>query len=473
MFGDNLTRRFATLSDAFYSPVAPTPLPNPKLAAFSPDCAHMLGLPEGCEATPDFIQTFSGADASNSYKTLSTVYSGHQFGYYVPQLGDGRAHLIAEINTPSNGIHEVQLKGSGKTPYSRFGDGRAVLRSCIREFLASEAMAALGIPTTRALCIIASDEPVRRETIEHAACLTRVSPSHIRFGSFEYFFHTQQYDALRELADFTIQHYFPEAQQADKPYAAWFKAVVTRTAKLIAQWQCVGFCHGVMNTDNMSILGLTLDYGPYGFLDNFNAHHICNHSDEHGRYAYDQQPLVAMWNLNALAYALSPLISDADLKAGLHHYEPTFLHHYEGGMRAKLGLTTTAEEDGTLIHNLLKILHEDKIDYSIFFRNLDGINSSDDSSSIRGWKQQYAERLEAEKSDPAERRKAMDGVNPKYILRNYLAEQAIQKAEAGDYSEIETLRAILSRPFDEQPEHDAYSAPPPDWAAGICISCSS
>lgn len=473
MFGDNLTRRFATLSDAFYSPVAPTPLPNPKLAAFSPDCAKMLGLPEGCETTLEFIQVFSDGHSSHYYKSLSAVYSGHQFGYYVPQLGDGRAHLIAEVNTPANGIQEVQLKGSGKTPYSRFGDGRAVLRSCIREFLASEAMAALGIPTTRVLCIIASDEPVRRETIERAACLTRVSPSHIRFGSFEYFFHTQQYDALRELADFTIQHYFPETQQADKPYAAWFKTVVARTAKLVAQWQCIGFCHGVMNTDNMSILGLTLDYGPYGFMDGFNAHHICNHSDEQGRYAYDQQPLVAMWNLNVLAYALSPLISDADLKEALLTYEATFLRHYEDGMRAKLGLTTPQEGDGALIQDLLKVLHKNRIDYSLFFRNLNSKTSSEDSPDIQAWEAQYRERLKAETRDDAARHKAMNAVNPKYILRNYLAEQAIRKAEAGDYSEIATLRRILSCPYNEQPEYETYAAPPPDWARGICVSCSS
>lgn len=473
MFGDSLTRRFADLSDTFLDHVQPTPFTHPRLVAFSPDAAALLGLPQDIAAQEDFVRIFSGDAPVADYQPYSAVYSGHQFGAYVPQLGDGRAHTIAEAATPEHGIWEVQLKGSGKTPYSRFGDGRAVLRSCIREFLASEAMAALGIPTTRALCIIGSDEPVQRERVERAAMMTRLSPSHIRFGHFEYFSHTRQYDALRELADFTIRHHFPEAAAAEKPYAAWFRDVVIRTARLIAQWQCVGFCHGVMNTDNMSILGLTLDYGPYGFMDAFDMHHVCNHSDESGRYAYSQQPLVAMWNLNALAYALSPLINDEDLKDGLRTYEPAFLSAYEDGMRAKLGLATAQSDDGDFIRDTLKLLHENKIDFSIFFRLVSNETSSDDSPMISAWKARYRERLKSESGDTAERKKAMDAVNPKYILRNYLAEHAIQKAEAGDYTEIETLRRILSRPFDEQPEHEAYAAPPPDWAADICVSCSS
>lgn len=473
MFGDSLTRRFAALPDTFYDHVAPTPFAHPQLVAFSPDAATLLGLSSDIASTDNFIQSFSGNAVIDEYNAFSAVYSGHQFGYYVPQLGDGRAHTIAEVSTPEHGILEVQLKGSGKTPYSRFGDGRAVLRSCIREFLASEAMAALGIPTTRALCIIGSDEPVQRETVEHAAMMTRLAPSHLRFGHFEYFCHTQQLDALRELADFTIRHYFPAAQAAEKPYAAWFSEVVTRTAKLVAQWQCVGFCHGVMNTDNMSILGLTLDYGPYGFMDSFDMHHICNHSDEQGRYTYSQQPLIAMWNLNALAYALSSLIGDAELKDALRLYEPAFLTAYENGMRAKLGLKTAQEHDGDFIRNTLKLLHENKIDFTLFFRNLSAEVETEDSAEITAWKARYRERLKAEPRDAEARKKAMDVVNPKYILRNYLAEQAIQKAEAGDYREIETLRRILSHPYDEQPKHESYAAAPPDWAAGICVSCSS
>lgn len=469
MFAHPPTRRFADLQEDFYTLVEPTPFAHPQLVAFSPEAAELLGLDAEAKQHPDFVPTFSGVRRIGDYAPFSTVYAGHQFGYYVPELGDGRAHTIAETGTPSHGIQEIQLKGSGKTPYSRFGDGRAVLRSCIREFLASEAMAALGIPTTRALCIIGSDEPVQREQVEHAAMLTRFAPSHIRFGHFEYFMHTGQRDALRQLADFTIHHYFPEAAQGEKPYAAWFRTVVTRTARLVAQWQCVGFCHGVMNTDNMSILGLTLDYGPYGFLDAFDPQHICNHSDEAGRYAYDQQPLVALWNLNALAYALSPLIADEELKAALREYEPAFLAAYEDGMRAKLGLQTRQEEDADFIRHTLHFLHENAMDYTLFFRGISG-NIEGNTS---GWHTAYRNRLKAEKSPEAERLATMRQVNPKYILRNYLAEQAIQKAEAGDYSEIETLRHILARPYDEQPEYAAYAAPPPDWAADICVSCSS
>lgn len=469
MFGDALTRRFATLSDAFYSHVAPTPLPDARLVAFSPDAAALIGASSDHK---NFIPLFNGAIAEQDYRPLAAVYSGHQFGHYVPQLGDGRAHTIAEVQH-ADATYELQLKGSGKTPYSRFGDGKAVLRSTIREFLASEAMAALGIPTTRALCILGSNEPVRRERMETAAVLTRLSPSHIRFGSFEYFFYTQRHDLLRELADFTIAHYFPAAAKAQHPYAAWFAEVVERTAKLVAQWQCVGFCHGVMNTDNMSILGLTLDYGPYGFLDSFNAHHICNHSDEGGRYAYDQQPLVAMWNLNALAHALSPLIDNEALKDGLRRYEPTFIRTYEDGMRAKLGLETTQENDGAFIAETLKLLHDSKEDYALFFRGLSDGSSSDNSADFSAWHSRYRARLAQENRSAEARKKAMDAVNPKYILRNHLAEIAIQKAEQGDYQEIETLRCILSRPFEEQPQHSTYAAPPPDWAAGISISCSS
>lgn len=467
-----LTPRFATLGDRFYSTLAAEPLPNPKLVAFSADAAALLGLPPTASMQADFIRTFSGAQPIEGYTPLSAVYAGHQFGYYVPQLGDGRALTIAETN-----FYEVQLKGSGKTPYSRFGDGRAVLRSCIREFLCSEAMAALGIPTTRALCVIDSTEPVQRERVETAAMLTRLAPSHIRFGSFEYFYYQQDYDALRTLADFCLEHYFPQAAQAENPYAAMLHEVTLRTAQLMAQWQCVGFAHGVMNTDNMSILGLTLDYGPFGFQDAFNAHYICNHSDENGRYAFDQQPLVGLWNLNALARALSPLIAMEDIKPALSAYESAFISHYENGMRAKLGLETALEEDGGFIQEALKLFHENHLDYTNFFRalscDIEVFISPEKRPAFAQWHKQYATRLAQETRSEQERKKAMQQVNPKYILRNYLAENAIRKAEEGDYSEVVQLHNILRRPYDEQPQHEAYAAQPPEWAADICISCSS
>lgn len=467
-----LTPRFATLGKHFYSTPSAEPLPNPKLIAFSADAAALLGLPPTVCEESNFVRIFSGAQPIEGYTPLSAIYAGHQFGYYVPQLGDGRALTIAETND-----YEIQLKGSGKTPYSRFGDGRAVLRSCIREFLCSEAMAALGIPTTRALCVIDSTEPVQRERMETAAMLTRLAQSHIRFGSFEYFYYQQDYDALRILSDFCLEHYFPQTAQAENPYAAMLHEITLRTAQLMAQWQCVGFAHGVMNTDNMSILGLTLDYGPFGFQDAFNAHYICNHSDESGRYAFDQQPLVGLWNLNALARALSPLIPMDDIKRALSAYEPAFIHHYEAGMRAKLGLEMAQEEDGGLIQKTLKLLHENKIDYTNFFRllsdDIEALITPEIRPAFTQWHRQYTARLAQEIRKTTERQEAMRQVNPKYILRNYLAENAIRKAEEGDYSEVMQLHAILRHPYDEQSQHDVYAALPPEWAADICISCSS
>lgn len=455
--------RYAALGEPFAHPTPVTPLANPHLVAYSADAAALIGQPQ--TATDDTIHTFSGGDANGAF---STVYAGHQFGYYVPELGDGRAHTIGE----SNGW-EIQLKGSGKTPYSRFGDGKAVLRSSIREFLCSEAMAALGIPTTRALCVIGSDEPVQRERVETAAMLTRLAPSHIRFGHFEYFYFTEDFASLRKLADFCLEHHFSKVAAAKQPYAALLHEVTKRTARLIAQWQCAGFCHGVMNTDNMSILGLTLDYGPFGFLDAFDAHHICNHSDESGRYAFDQQPLVGLWNLNCLARALSPLIKMDDIKAALSTYEATFLEAFEDGMRAKLGLEIKHESDTNLIRSTLKVLHETRSDYSIFFRWICSNDKEENSEINERWFSEYSARLALETRPASERIAAMKRANPKYILRNYLAEQSIAKAEDGDFSEVQKLHEILRQPFDEQPEHEAYAAPPPDWAAEICISCSS
>jgi serine/tyrosine/threonine adenylyltransferase len=450
---------YATLGSPFISPTPVEPLPNPHLVAYSADAAKLIGLDAFS------IQAFNGEGMKAPY---SAVYAGHQFGHYVPQLGDGRAHTIGEMNG-----WEIQLKGSGITPYSRFGDGKAVLRSSIREFLCSEAMAALGIPTTRALCVLGSDEPVRRERIETAAMLTRLAPSHIRFGHFEYFYFTEDTANLRKLADFCLEHHFPKAANATQPYAAMLREVTQRTARLIAQWQCAGFCHGVMNTDNMSILGLTIDYGPFGFLDAFDAHHICNHSDESGRYAFDQQPLVGLWNLNCLARALSPLVEMEDLKAALRAYEPAFLEAFERGMLAKLGLENKQEGDEKLIANTLKLLHENKLNYTIFFRSLFEEPNARKSADIERWFNAYSARLTLESRPEVERFAAMKTANPKYILRNYLAEQAIEKAEQGDFAETQKLHEILRKPFDEQPEHESYASAPPDWAAGICVSCSS
>ena len=401
-------------------------------------------------------------------------------------MGDGRALLLGEAQTPLGRL-EVQLKGAGLTPYSRMGDGRAVLRSSIREFLCSEAMHALGIPTTRALAIVGSPLPVRRETMETAAVVTRVAPSFLRFGHFEHFTHTaQDIDALRRLVDATIARFYPEAAAAANPTAALLEAVCARTATLLAQWQAVGFCHGVMNTDNMSMLGLTIDYGPFGFLDAFDPGHVCNHSDHQGRYAYARQPNVAFWNLHALAQALLPLIDDQDTAlAALEPYKTLFPQAMLTALRAKLGLHSERDEDRDLADDLLKLMAQDRADFSITWRRLAGFDSAADAvtPSVRdlfidraafdAWATRYGERLRAESSIDAERAARMNRVNPKFVLRNHLAETAIERARAGDFSEVQRLLKVLQRPFDEQAEHEADAGFPPVWATELEISCSS
>jgi uncharacterized protein YdiU (UPF0061 family) len=351
-------------------------------------------------------------------------------------------------------------------------------------------MHGLGIPTTRALCVTGSALPVRREEIETAAVVTRVAPSFIRFGHFEHFAHHDQPDALRQLADFTIAHHYPECREAAQPYAALLEAVARRTAALMAQWQAVGFCHGVMNTDNMSLLGLTIDYGPFGFLDAFDPGHVCNHSDHQGRYAYARQPNVAFWNLHALAQALLPLIADSDVAlAALEPYKTVFPDALLAAMRAKLGLATAQEGDRELVDDLLRRMAADKTDFTITFRRLAQFDSAPgaantalrdlflDRAGFDAWAQRYAQRLGAENSDAAQRALQMNRVNPKFVLRNHLAEVAIRDAQHGDFSEVQRLLKVLARPYDEQldggPEIAAYAAFPPEWAQTIEVSCSS
>ncbi|WOB10521.1 protein adenylyltransferase SelO [Piscinibacter gummiphilus] len=475
--------RFATLGDRFYTPMQPQGLPEPHWVAWSERCAELLGWQGQRDG---LLQVLSGNASLPGMQPLASVYSGHQFGVWAGQLGDGRAHLLGELDTPS-GPMEIQLKGAGLTPYSRMGDGRAVLRSSIREFLCSEAMAALGVPTTRALCITGSALPVRRETVETAAVVTRVAPSFIRFGHFEHFTHTaEDTEALRQLADFVIAHHYPECATLAQPYAALLEAVARKMAELMAWWQAVGFCHGVMNTDNMSILGLTIDYGPFGFLDAFDPGHVCNHSDHQGRYAYARQPNVGFWNVHALAQGLMPLIDDAEAAlAALEPYKTAFPQALTRQMRAKLGLATAHDGDMALIDGLLKCMAADRADFSITFRRLAQFNSAEGASNdvvrdmfldrpaFDAWAQAYGARLRAEGSVDAERAQRMNRVNPKFVLRNHLAEVAIRAAEQGDFSETHKLLKVLERPYDEQPEHSAYADFPPEWAQSIEVSCSS
>ncbi|MCK6372973.1 MAG: YdiU family protein [Zoogloea sp.] len=482
---------FARLPDAFYTRLPPTPLPDPYLVAASPAAAALIQLDPAEFARPEFAHVFAGNQLLPGSEPLAAVYSGHQFGMWAGQLGDGRAHLLGEVAGAGSGW-EIQLKGAGQTPYSRFADGRAVLRSSIREFLCSEAMAALGIPTTRALCVVGSNEPVRREAIETAAVVTRLAPSFIRFGSFEHWAARKRTDELRQLADYVIDRFRPECRDAANPYAALLADVARRTASLIAQWQTVGFMHGVMNTDNMSILGLTLDYGPFGFMDTFDAGHICNHSDDHGRYSYRAQPQIGHWNLYALGHALSSLVGErADVQAAIEdNYTATFEATFMAQVRAKLGLADALPGDEDFVGETFGVLQRLRIDFTQFFRLLSSlpaeVNEADraaidaplrdiviDRFALDAWLDLWRARLKAEGRPDGERQAAMRAVNPKYVLRNWIAESAIRAAQAGDFSETATVLACLSKPFDEQPEFERFAAPPPDWASGLSVSCSS
>ena len=482
---DGFTR---ALGGQFHVQQPSQPLPEAHWVARCDRLADELGW-AGWMRHPEALQLLAGNVAPPS-GSLATVYSGHQFGVWAGQLGDGRALLIGEADTPLGRV-EVQLKGSGLTPFSRMGDGRAVLRSSIREFLCSEAMHALGVPTTRALAVVGSPLPVRRETVETAAVVTRVAPSFLRFGHFEHFAHsTENPQALRHLTDATISRYFPELEGASSPYTALLEAVARRTAELMAHWQAVGFCHGVMNTDNMSILGLTIDYGPFGFLDVFDPGHICNHTDHQGRYAYARQPNVAFWNLHALAQALLPLITDSDAAlAALEPYKTAFPNAMLARLSAKLGLATVQDGDQALIDDLLRRMAADQCDFTITFRRLGEFSSAPDAvnAAVRDlfrdreafdtWASRYAARLRHEASVDVERRLRMNRSNPKFILRNHLAEVAIRDAQAGDFGETQRLLELLAHPYDDQPGVGFDTAPyagfPPEWAQSIEVSCSS
>ncbi|WP_441295280.1 protein adenylyltransferase SelO [Massilia soli] len=476
---------FAELPPAFYTRLMPTPLPAPYFVAASAKAAQLVGLNADDLANDDFVALFTGNKVPPRAKPLSAVYSGHQFGVWAGQLGDGRAILLGELKGPS-GPMELQLKGAGMTPYSRMGDGRAVLRSSIREFLCSEAMAALGVPTTRGLIITGSEQGVIRETVESAAVVTRMAPSFVRFGSFEHWFYRDKPEQLRTLADYVIQTFYPELAGDPNPYKALLTEVTRRTAHLMAHWQAVGFMHGVMNTDNMSILGLTLDYGPFGFMEAFDSGHICNHTDQQGRYSYANQPQIGHWNCFALGQALLPLIGSVDdTEEALEIYRPEFGQRMDALLHAKLGLATVQEDDSGLFDAMFKLMQDSHVDFTQFFRQLGNLRVDDaaadtvirdlfiDRGAFDAWALTYRTRLRLENSHDGERKASMDRTNPKYVLRNYLAQVAIEKAQQKDFSEVSRLLAVLEKPFDEQPGNEHYAALPPDWASHLEVSCSS
>lgn len=477
--------RTARLPETLFARVAAQPHGRHHLVHASADALALLDLPPDITADPDFVEVFSGRRVPAGAEPIATVYAGHQFGIWVPQLGDGRALLLGELVNRRGERWEVQLKGAGRTPYSRMGDGRAVLRSTIREYLGSEAMHHLGIPTTRAAAIIGSDGPVLRESVESGAILVRLAPSHLRFGHFQFLYYSGRHELLRELLDFAIALHFPglAALPDAERHAALFANVIERTAQLVAGWQAVGFTHGVLNTDNMSLLGLTIDYGPFGFLDAYQPGFVCNHSDDDGRYAFDRQPSIAWWNLSAFGQTLTPLVPVEQLRALLDGFSEQYAQAYAARMRAKLGLREARDEDEALLEDLLGLMAGCGADYTNTLRSLCDfrpgtgphalLDTVADPAGFETWLQRYGERLRAEASDDETRAANMRRVNPKIVLRNWLAQRAIEQAENGDYAGIDRLLRLLQTPFDEHPEAPDCYGEPPDWARSLALSCSS
>ena len=495
---------------ALYSRVNPTPVAAPRLIAHSREVAALLGMSAADVASSQFAQVFGGNALLEGMQPYAANYGGHQFGHWAGQLGDGRAISLGETINPMGERWELQLKGAGRTPYSRSADGRAVLRSSLREFLCSEAMHHLGVPTTRALSLVATGEQVVRDMFydghakaEPGAIVCRVAPSFIRFGNFELPASRGDVGLLEQLVDFTIRRDFPEliSDRSDEigeaQRAEWFGQVCSRTATMVAHWMRVGFVHGVMNTDNLSILGLTIDYGPYGWIDDFDLEWTPNTTDAEGRrYRFGSQAKVAYWNLTRLASALSPVFASVEpLHEGLRRYAATFAAAERSHIAAKLGLTECLDEDQERMQALHALLQSAEVDMTLFFRALSSVNLEQptlaplsgafyDEAKMRqvepafsAWLTRYAERVLRDRLAPAERRKRMHAVNPRYVLRNYLAQQAIDRAESGDNAGIDELLEVLRRPYDDQPGREQYAQRRPDWArnrAGCSmLSCSS
>lgn len=462
----------------FYTALQPTPLTNSRLLWHNRALADELGLPASLFGS---AALWDGTTLLSGMQPLSQVYSGHQFGVWAGQLGDGRGILLGEQRLADGRKTDWHLKGAGLTPYSRMGDGRAVVRSTVREYLAGEAMHYLGIPTTRALTIVTSDTPVIRETRERGAMLMRIAESHVRFGHFEHWYYRREPEKVQQLADYVIAHHWSHLVDDPDRYTLWFNDVVERTASLIANWQAVGFAHGVMNTDNMSILGLTIDYGPYGFLDDYQPGYICNHSDYQGRYAFDNQPAVALWNLQRLAQALSPFIDVDALNAGLDGYQPAVMHAYGRLMRRKLGFYTEQQNDNALLSALTRLMAREGSDWTRTFRMLSSTEQSSAASPLRdefidraefdSWFAQYRERLQRDGIEDSERQARMKQTNPAVVLRNWLAQRAIEGAEQDDTHELASLLEALQTPWADR--DDDFTRRPPDWGKRLEVSCSS
>lgn len=468
----------------FFQEKQPDPVTDPYLVDYSPSVAKLLDLTE--EPASDFLEKFSGNQLMVGAQPLAMAYSGHQFGSYNPRLGDGRGLLLGEVLNSKNESWDVHLKGAGPTRFARGFDGRATLKSSIREHLGSEALNGLGIPSSRSLAVIGIRELIYRQTPELAAILVRVSDCHIRFGSFEFFHYTNQPKNVERLADFAIQNYHNDLCQEPERYRIFFRRVLTLTAKLIAKWQAVGFVHGVMNTDNMTLTGATFDYGPYGFMDEFNPKYTSNSSDTHGRYSYQQQPKVGFWNLNKLAETLVPLAGAEPLQEEMNEYQPLFNRFYREEMGKKLGLSILDEDFSQLTQEMFHLIMKHKLDYSNFFRLLASfplqLEKSYFDTGLHAWLERYLKLCEREVLSNEERKIKMDSVNPKFILRTHLVQRALEMAlKESDFSEITRLRILMENPFEDRPElfekygidSEFYSQETPREFLGRQTSCSA
>lgn len=471
----HFTNRLYKSAPFIFAKVTPTALSNPKLLHVNLNMLHRLGLDESMVENPSFLRFLNGDLDFEGLFFGASFYSGHQFGHYVPRLGDGRAITITEIKNDFNEHFELQLKGSGLTPFSRMGDGKAVVRSSIREYLASAHMNALSIPTTEALAIITGSDDVRREEIEKSSIVLRVAESFLRFGHFQYFAHTNQLEELKTLVEFAIENYFTTYKDHPNRYTLFFQDIVKKTAKLFARWQSVGFCHGVLNTDNMSILGLTLDYGPYGFINHFDQDHVCNHSDHEGRYSLGNQPSIGMWNLQMLGIALESLIPEDVRKRTLETYPQIFLVEYRRLLLDKCGLYKQHPEDEDFLRTLLNMLVFTELDYTVFFRSLSRYNKNSKKmdgievpENLLNWLDRYDARLALEETSEEDRHTKMLLVNPKFILRNYLAQMAID-----DLALVPKMYEVMTNPFLEWSEVEEWAKPAPLNYRNLSVSCSS
>jgi uncharacterized protein YdiU (UPF0061 family) len=469
---------YAALPASFFARVAPTPVTSPRLIKLNGPLAIHLGLDPDRLASPEGTEILAGKRIPDGADPIAMAYAGHQFGHFVPQLGDGRAILLGEVIDAEGVRRDIQLKGSGPTPFSRRGDGRAALGPVLREYIVSEAMAALGIPTTRSLAAVMTGESVLRETALPGAVLTRVASSHIRVGTFQYFAAREDTEGVRRLADHVIARHYPEAANAERPYYALLEGVIARQASLVARWLLVGFIHGVMNTDNTSISGETIDYGPCAFMDHYDPAKVFSSIDEMGRYAYANQPRIALWNLTRLAECLLPLFSDeqdtaiAEAQAALGGFAEAFNTAYKAGLRGKLGLFLERDGDQALAQDLLDAMAKNQADFTLTFRHLsDAALGPDHDPEVRPlfadpaaydeWAARWRQRTGEEPQDPAARRAAMRAVNPAFIPRNHLIEAVIEAAvNRDDFAPFEELLTVLSRPYQDQPAFARYAQAP-------------